>query len=186
MSLPGRDEAFQLLCEHTSNPNLVKHMLAVEAAMRAYARKFGQDEELWGITGLLHDFDYEKHPGPEEHPMVGVRILMKKGYPADIIHAIKSHATYLGVPRVSLLDRALFAVDELTGFIVAVTLMQPSRKLADLKTSSVRRKMKQKGFARAVSRDDILTGASELGVDLDEHIAFVRDAMAGIAHELDL
>lgn len=186
MSLPDRDEAFQLLCEHTKNPNLVKHMLAVEAAMRAYAGRFGQDEDLWGITGLLHDFDYEKHPGPDEHPMVGVRILTEKGYPPEIIHAIKSHATYLGVPRDSLLDRALFAVDELTGFIVAVTLMQPSRKLTDLKTSSVRRKMKQKGFARAVSREDIRAGAAELGVDLDEHIAFVRDAMAGIADELGL
>ena len=186
MSLPSRDEAFQLLCEHTRNPNLIKHMLAVEAAMRAYARSFGQDEDLWGITGLLHDFDYEKHPDPEEHPMVGVGILTEKGYPPEVLHAIKSHATYLGVPRDSLLDKALFAVDELTGFIVAVTLMQPSRKLADLKTSSVRRKLKQKGFARAVSREDIHTGALELGVDMDEHIAFVRDAMAGIAQELDL
>ena len=186
MSLPNRDEAFQLLCEHTRNPNLIKHMLAVEAAMRAYARSFGQDEDLWGITGLLHDFDYEKHPDPEEHPMVGVGILSDKGYPPEVLHAIKSHATYLSVPRNSLLDKALFAVDELTGFIVAVTLMQPSRKLADLKTSSVRRKLKQKGFARAVSREDIHTGALELGVDMDEHIAFVRDAMAGIAQELGL
>ena len=186
MSLPSRDEAFQLLCEHTGNPNLIKHMLAVEAAMRAYARSFGQDEDLWGITGLLHDLDYEKHPDPEEHPMVGVRILTEKGYPAEVLHAIRSHATYLGVPRDSLLDKALFAVDELTGFIVAVTLMQPTRKLADLKTSSGRRKLKQKGFARAVSREDIRDGASDLGVDLDEHIAFVRDAMAGIAQELGL
>ena len=186
MSIPSRDEAFQLLCEHTRNPNLIKHMLAVEAAMRAYARSFGQDEDLWGITGLLHDFDYEKHPDPEEHPMVGVGILTEKGYPPEVLHAIKSHATYLGVPRDSLLDKALFAVDELTGFIVAVTLMQPSRKLADLKTSSVRRKLKQKGFARAVSREDIHAGATELGVDMDDHIAFVRDAMAGIARELGL
>ena len=186
MSIPSRDEAFQLLCEHTRNPNLIKHMLAVEAAMRAYARSFGQDADLWGITGLLHDFDYEKHPDPEEHPMVGVGILSEKGYPPEVLHAIKSHATYLGVPRECLLDRALFAVDELTGFIVAVTLMQPSRKLADLKTSSVRRKLKQKGFARAVSREDIHAGASELGVDMDEHIAFVRDAMAGIAQDLGL
>lgn len=186
MSLPSRDEAFQLLCEHTRNPNLIKHMLAVEAAMRAYARSFEQDEELWGITGLLHDFDYEEHPDPDEHPMVGVGILSEKGYPPEVLHAIKSHATYLGVPRDSLLDKALFAVDELTGFIVAVTLMQPSRKLADLKTSSVRRKLKQKGFARAVSREDIHAGASELGVDMDEHIAFVRDAMAGIAQDLGL
>jgi putative nucleotidyltransferase with HDIG domain len=186
MSLPSRDEAFQLLCDHTRNPNLIKHMLAVEAAMRAYARRFGQNEDLWGITGLLHDFDYEKHPTPEEHPMFGVRILEEKGYPEEMIHAIKAHATYLGVPRESLLDKALFAVDELTGFIVAVTLMQPSRKLADLKVSSVRKKLKQKGFARTVSREDIQTGVEELGIPREEHIAFVIEAMAGIADDLGL
>ena len=181
-----RDDAFALLTEHTENINLIKHMLAVEAAMRAYARKFGRDENLWGITGLLHDFDYEKHPTPEEHPMFGVAILEEKGYPEAMIHAIKAHAPYLGVPRESLLDKALFAVDELTGFIVAVTLMQPTKKLADLKVSSVRKKIKQKGFARNVSREDIIVGAEELGIELDDHIAFVRDAMNDISDDLGL
>ncbi|MYC15311.1 MAG: HDIG domain-containing protein [Gemmatimonadetes bacterium] len=185
MSL-NRDDAFTLLTEHTENINLIKHMLAVEAAMRAYARKFGRDENLWGITGLLHDFDYEKHPTPEEHPMFGVAILEENGYPEAMIHAIKAHAPYLGVPRESLLDKALFAVDELTGFIVAVTLMQPTKKLADLKVSSVLKKIKQKGFARNVSREDILTGAEELGIELDDHIAFVRDAMNDISDDLGL
>ena len=185
MSL-NRDDAFALLTEHTENINLIKHMLAVEAAMRAYARKFGRDENLWGITGLLHDFDYEKHPTPEEHPMFGVAILEEKGYPEAMIQAIKAHAPYLGVPRESLLDKALFAVDELTGFIVAVTLMQPTKKLADLKVSSVRKKIKQKGFARNVSREDIMVGAEELGIELDDHIAFVRDAMNDISDDLGL
>ena len=186
MALPTRDEAMALLKEHTENPNLIKHMLAVEAGLRAYARKYGEDEELWGITGLLHDFDYERHPTPEEHPMFGVAILEQSGYPDELVHAVKAHATYLNVPRESLLDKALFAVDELTGFIVAVTLMQPSRKLADLKVSSVLKKMKQKGFARNVNRDDIRTGAQDLGVPLDEHVAFVARAMADIAEDLGL
>ena len=181
-----RNQAFALLTEHTENINLIKHMLAVEAAMRAYAQKFGEDENLWGITGLLHDFDYEKHPTPEEHPMFGVAILEAQGYPESLIHAIKAHAPYLGVPRESMLDKALFAVDELTGFIVAVTLMQPTKKLADLKVSSVRKKMKQKGFARNVAREDIVTGAEELDMPLEDHIAFVRDAMNAIAAELGL
>ena len=138
MSLPSRDEAFQLLCEHTRNPNLIKHMLAVEAAMRAYARRFGQNEDLWGITGLLHDYDYEKHPDPEEHPMVGVRILTEKGYPPDVIHAIKSHATYLGVPRDSLLDKALFAADELTGFSIRVGRPENFVRTQEVETERIR------------------------------------------------
>ena len=146
MTLPTRKEAMALLRAHTENENLVKHMLAPEACMRAYARRFGEDEGVWGITGLLHDLDYEKHPTPEEHPLFGVRILKEKGYPDEMIHAVKAHAPYLGVPRSGLLDKALFAVDELTGFIVAVALVQPSRRLADVKVSSVRKKMKQKGF----------------------------------------
>lgn len=181
-----RDDAFKLLNEHTDNPNLIKHMLAVEAALRAYAKKFKQDEELWGITGLLHDFDYEKHPTPEEHPMFGVRILESQNYPDDLIHAIKAHAAYLGVPRESLLDKALFAVDELSGLIVAATLVQPTKKLADLDVSSVIKKMKQKGFARNVSREDIQIGAEELDMDLEDHIAFVRNAMRTIADDLGL
>lgn len=186
MVVPDRAEAMALLREHTENENLVKHMLAVEACMRACARRFGEDEDLWGITGLLHDFDYEKHPTPEEHPMVGVRIMEERGYPEEMIHAVKAHATYLGVPRESRLDRALFAVDELTGFVVAVTLMQPSRKLADLKVSSVMKKMKQKGFARNVSREDIAIGAEELGVSLEAHVAFVIQAMTAVSDDLGL
>jgi len=175
-----------LLREHTENENLVKHMLAVEAAMRAHARCCGEDEDLWGITGLIHDFDYEKHPTPEEHPLVGIAILQERGWPEEILHAIKGHAPYLGVPRVSRMDKALFAVDELTGFIVAVALTRPSKKLADVKVSSIKKKMKQSGFARNVSRDDIRTGAEELGIDLDDHIAFVLEAMVGIADDLGL
>lgn len=186
MSLPTRDSAMALLREHTANPNLVKHMLAVEAAMRAYARRFGEDEDLWGITGLVHDFDYEKHPTPEEHPMVGVRILQDLDWPEEVLEAIKGHAPYLGVPRESTMAKALFAVDELTGFIVAVALTRPSKKLEDVKVSSVKKKMKQSGFARNVSRDDIRQGASELGVDLDEHIATVIEAMQGISDDLGL
>ena len=186
MPLPTRDEALNLLRTHTENENLIKHMLAVEAAMRAWARKLGENEELWGLTGLLHDFDYEQHPTPEEHPMFGIRILQEKRFPEEMIHAIEAHANYLGIPRTSNLDKALFAVDELTGFIVAVTLMQPTRKLADLKVSSVRKKMKQKGFARNVNREDIEGGAAKMDISLNDHIAFVADAMQGISDELGL
>jgi len=186
MGIPNRDEAMALLREHTQNENLIKHMLAVEACMRAYAGKMDGDVDLWGITGLLHDLDYEKHPTAEEHPMFGVRILEERGYPEEMIHAIKAHATYLGVPRESTLDKTLFAVDELTGFIVAVTLMRPSGKLADLKVSSVTKKMKQKGFARNVSRDDIREGAEDLGIPLNEHIGFVIRAMNEISEDLGL
>jgi putative nucleotidyltransferase with HDIG domain len=183
---PDRDAAYALLNEHTENPNLIKHMLAVEACLRAYAEKSGADADLWGIAGLLHDFDYEKHPTPEEHPMFGIGILTEKGYPEEILHAIKAHAPHLGVARESLLDKTLFACDELSGFVVAVTLMRPSKSLSDLKVSSVKKKMKQAGFARAVSREDIQTGADELGVSLDDHIAFVIDAMRSISAELGL
>ncbi len=186
MPLPTRDGALVLLRAHTENENLIKHMLAVEAAMRAWARKLGENEDLWGLTGLLHDLDYEKHPTPEEHPMFGVGILQEEKFPDEMIHAIKAHATYLGIPRTSDLDKALFAVDELTGFIVAVTLMQPTRKLADLKVSSVRKKMKQKGFARNVNREDIESGAADMDISLEDHIVFVADAMRSISDELGL
>ena len=182
----SRAAAFELLKTHTQNENLIKHMLAVEAALIAYARKFGEDELLWGITGLLHDFDYEKHPTSEEHPMAGIGILEDLNYPTALLHAIKAHAPYLGVPRESLLDKALFASDELTGFIVAVALMRPSRSLADLKVSSVTKKLKQTGFARGVNREDIATGAEEIGVPLNDHIAFVIDAMKEISNDLGL
>jgi putative nucleotidyltransferase with HDIG domain len=158
-------------------------MLAVEAAMRAYARRFGEDEEKWGITGLLHDMDYEKHPTPDEHPMVGVRELESRGYPDDVIHAIKGHADYLDVPRDTLMSKTLYAVDELSGFIVACALMRPEG-LENMKAKSVRKKMKQKSFAAAVNREDIVRGAEELGVDLNEHIEFVAYALRERSDEL--
>ena len=172
----NREESWELLCEWTESDSLRKHMLAVEAAMRAYAKKFGEDEEKWGVTGLLHDMDYEKHPTPDEHPMVGVRELERRGYPEDVLHAIKGHADYLDVPRDTLMSKTLYAVDELSGFIVAVALMRPEG-LDGLKAKSVRKKMKQKSFAAAVNREDIVRGAEELDVDLNEHIEFVAAAL---------
>ncbi|MDP8948961.1 MAG: HDIG domain-containing protein [Actinomycetota bacterium] len=172
----NREGSWELLCEWTESDSLRKHMLAVEVAMRAYARKFGEDEEKWGITGLLHDMDYEKHPTPDEHPMVGVRELESRGYPEDVLHAIKGHADYLDVPRDTLMAKTLYAVDELSGFIVACALVRPEG-LEGLKAKSVRKKMKQKSFAAAVNREDIVRGAEELGVDLNEHIEFVAGAL---------
>ena len=172
----NREESWELLCEWTESDSLRKHMLAVETAMRAYARKFGEDVEKWGVTGLLHDMDYEKHPTPDEHPMVGVRELESRGYPEDVLHAIKGHADYLDVPRDTLMSKTLYAVDELSGFIVACALVRPEG-LEGLKAKSVRKKMKQKSFAAAVNREDIVRGSEELGVDLNEHIEFVADAM---------
>lgn len=174
---PNRADAYQLLTEHTKSESLLRHCLGVEAAMRAYARRFGEDEELWGITGLLHDFDYEEHPTPEEHPLWGCRLLAELGYPESVIHAIKGHAEYLDVPRESPMDHALFAVDELVGFLTAMAYVRPPKNLAGLEPSSVRKKLKDKAFARAVNRNDITEGAAELGVDLDEHIRVVATAM---------
>lgn len=182
----NRDDAYRLLTEHTKSESLLRHCLGVEAAMRAYARRFGGDEELWGITGLLHDFDYEQHPTPEEHPLWGCRLLEQLGYPEAVLHAIKGHAEYLNVPRQSKLDQALFAVDELVGFLTAMAYVRPSRNLEGLEPASVRKKMRDKAFARAVSRDDIARGAQELGVDLDEHIRTVAQAMQDNAQELGL
>jgi putative nucleotidyltransferase with HDIG domain len=179
-----RDDAYALLTENTKSESLIRHCLGVEAAMRAYARRFGEDEELWGDTGLLHDFDYERHPTPAEHPLWGCNLLQQLGYPAAMIHAIKGHAEYLNVPRVSPLDKALFAVDELVGFLTAMAYVRPSKNLAGLEPASVRKKMRDKAFARAVNRDDITTGAAELGVDLDEHIRVVAGAMQDHAAEL--
>jgi putative nucleotidyltransferase with HDIG domain len=181
----NREEAWALMCGWTEGDSLRKHMLAVEAAMRAYARRFGEDEEKWGVTGLLHDMDYEKHPTPDEHPMVGVRELERRGYPEDVLHAIKGHADYLDVPRDTPMSRTLYAVDELSGFIVACALMRPEG-LENMKAKSVRKKMKQKSFAAAVNRDDIVRGAEELGVDLNEHIEFVADALKERSDELGL
>jgi putative nucleotidyltransferase with HDIG domain len=181
-----RSEAFQLLNEYTKKDGLIKHALAVEAAMKWYAKKFDGDMESWGIVGLLHDFDYEKYPDLENHPFKGAEILREKGLEEAWINAILSHADYSGVKRDSSMEKALFAVDELTGFIVAVSLVRPSKKIADVSIKSVKKKMKDKAFAAAVNREDISNGADELGVPLDEHISNVLDAMKGIADQLGL
>jgi putative nucleotidyltransferase with HDIG domain len=182
----NRESAWALLCQYTQSESLRKHMLAVEACMRAYARKFGEDEDTWGITGLLHDFDYERHPTPEEHPFVGSKILEEQGYSEEMRRAILSHADYSGVKRESRMEKALYACDELAGFITASALVKPGKSLAEVEAKSVRKKMKDKAFARAVNRDDIINGAADLGIDLEEHIAFCIEAMKGIAGELGL
>ena len=187
----NRDAAFALVCQYTESDSLRKHMLSVEAAMRAYARKFAAqgleaDELRWGIVGLLHDFDYERWPDPPDHPLQGAKILGELGYPDDVIYAIKSHADYLtDCPRVSLLDKALYACDELAGLITATARLRPE-KIAGLTAASVMKKFRQKNFAAAINRDDITRGAADLGVPLEEHVQFVIDAMAGSAEELGL
>jgi putative nucleotidyltransferase with HDIG domain len=181
-----RDAAWCLLIEFTQSESLRKHALAVEACMRAYARKAGADEELWGMVGLLHDFDYEKYPSPEDHPYRGCEILKDRGYSEEVRRAIMSHAEYSGVARISPMEKTLFACDELAGFITACTLVKPSKSLAEVEAKSVRKKMKDKAFARSVHREDIVQGAAELGLDLEEHIAFCIEAMRGIAGELGL
>lgn len=181
----NRSESLALLKEYTKSDALLKHMYAVEAAMRAYARKENQDEEKWAITGLLHDFDYERFPNAPDHPLKGSDILKEKGYPEDIRQAILGHASYTGVPRGTQMAKALYACDELCGFIMACSLIRPN-KIADLEVSSVKKKLKDKGFARNVNRDDIIHGSEELGVPLDEHIRFVIDAMKSISGELGL
>lgn len=180
--LPSRTDALALVHEYTASDSLRKHMLSVEAAMRAYAERFGEDPDRWGLAGLVHDFDYERWPNAEhhadrEHPAEGVRILRERGFPEDILIAILGHATYSGVPRDTGMARTLFAVDELTGLITATALVRPSKSIHEVDAKSVRKKMKDKAFARGVSRDDVLTGATELGVGLDEHIQFVIEAM---------
>jgi putative nucleotidyltransferase with HDIG domain len=182
----SREDDLKLVREYTKNENLVRHMLAVEAAVRAYARKFGEDEEKWGSVGLLHDFDYERWPDPPDHPLQGAAILAERGYAADVIYAIKSHADYLtDCPRVARLDKTLYACDELCGFITACALVRPMR-LEGLEAKSVRKKLKQISFAANVNREDITRGAADLGVDLDEHIDFCIAAMRSIAAELGL
>ncbi|MBC8357259.1 MAG: HDIG domain-containing protein [Planctomycetes bacterium] len=182
----NRDDAFALVCEYTQSESLRRHMLSVEVAMRAYAKKFNEDEEKWGIVGLLHDFDYERWPNPPDHPLKGSEILGSLGYPEDVIYAIKSHADYLeDCSRVSQMDKALYACDELAGFITACAAVRPER-INGMKAKSVRKKMKQKSFAAAVNREDIINGAEDLGVELNEHIQFVIDAMAECADELGL
>jgi len=187
--MPTRDEAWELLCEYTKGRSLRQHALAVEAAMRACAPRYGgpdADVEEWGITGMLHDFDYEMFPGPDEHPFKGSNILCGRGYPDRVIRAILGHATYTGVPRDTPLARALFATDELCGFLVACALVRPDRSLDNLEVKTVRKKLKDKAFARTVNRDDILQGVAELGVDLDEHIRFCIDALRPVQREIGL
>ncbi len=182
----NRAEAWCLLTEFTQSESLRKHALAVEACMRAYARKLGGDEEQWALVGLLHDFDYERYPSAEEHPFKGSEILAERGWPDDLRRAILSHADYSGVTRESPMEKALFACDELAGFITATALIKPGKSLAEVDAKSVRKRMKDKAFARSVSRDDIMNGAAGLGVELDEHITFCIEAMKSVAGELGL
>ena len=190
-AVPSRQDTLALMREYTASESLRKHMLAVEGAMRAYAQKFGEDEERWGITGLIHDFDYERFPNDahsptEEHPSEGVRVLRSKGYPEDILQAILGHAQYTNTPRESKMAKTLFAVDELTGLITATALVRPTKSVHEVDAKSVRKKMKDKAFARGVNREDVVNGANELGVDLDEHIAFVIAAMQARSADLGL
>lgn len=189
--MPNRTDAWNLLCEYTQSESLRKHALAVEACVRAYARKLGGDEEIWTLAGLLHDFDYERWPNADhrptqEHPYAGSLILRERGYPEEIITAILSHANYSGVPRVSPLDKTLFACDELAGFLTACALIKPSKSIHEVETASVKKKLKDKAFARGVSRDDVYKGAEELGVPLEDHVAFCIEALRTVAPALGL
>jgi len=184
--MSDREQAWGLLTEFTQSESLRKHALAVEACMRAYARKHSGDEDLWGVVGLLHDFDYDKYPSLDDHPYKGNEILKERGYSDEIREAIMSHAEYTGVTRDTPMEKALFACDELAGFITAVALIKPGKSLAEVDAKSVRKRMKDKAFARKVNRDDIVNGAADLGVDLDVHIAFCIEALQGIADKLGL
>lgn len=191
MSLPARPDALALMQQYTQSESLRKHMFSVETAMRAYAAHFGDDVERWGLAGLMHDFDYERWPNAAhladtEHPAEGVRLLRERGYPDDVLQAILGHATYCNVPRETQMAKTLFAVDELTGLITATALVRPSRSVYEVDARSVRKKMKDKAFARGVNRDDVINGAESLGVELDMHIQFVVDAMRANAEELGL
>jgi putative nucleotidyltransferase with HDIG domain len=186
MGVPTRDEAWAILTEYTRGDALLKHALSVEAAMRAYAIRLDGDADTWGVTGLLHDFDYERYPDPEDHPVRGSEILAERGVDEEIRTAILGHGNHTGVPRETPMAKALFAVDELCGFLTACALVRPSKRVADVPVKSVKKKMKDKAFARGVNRQDVLDGAEQLGVPLDEHIEFVRDAMAGVAERLGL
>ncbi|GEO24334.1 HDIG domain-containing protein [Alicyclobacillus acidoterrestris] len=181
-----RAEALQLLKHYTKSESLLRHAYAVEAACRAYAKKFGEDAEKWGITGLLHDFDYEMYPSKEEHTIVGARILAEQGYPEDVIYAIRAHASYNHLQRDTQLSKVVFACDEICGFVMAVAMVRPTKNLAEVEVRSVKKKLKDKAFARGVNRDDVYLGVEELGVSLDEHIATVIGALAAIAPELGL
>ena len=186
MEMMSRDSTLEFLNQHVKTDMLMKHLLSVEASMRGYARRFGEDEERWAIAGLLHDFDWEICPTPESHPTFGAEILRETGYPEDIIRAVLTHGEHTGIPRESLMEHSLFAVDELSGFVRAVALVRPTRSLDEVTTRSVRRKMKDKAFAKDVNRDDIQKGANELGVDLDEHIAFVVESMKPVSVRIGL
>ena len=182
----SRDEAWALVTEYTQSESLRKHMLGVEAAVRGYARQFGEDEDDWGAVALLHDFDYERYPDQQNHPFRGVEILQAQGYPEWVTRAILSHADYSGVPRESRLEKTLYACDEMSGFVTAASLVRPSKSILDLEPASVIKRMKDKAFARAVSRDDLKRGAEELGLPLDQHIANVIDFMRERADQLGL
>ena len=186
MDVMERDQTIDFLRRHVKTEMLMKHLLTVEASMRGYARKYGEDEERWAIAGLLHDFDWEICPTPEDHPIYGSKILREHGYPEDIIRAVLTHGDHTGIPRESLMEHTLFAVDELSGFIRAVALVRPSKSLDDVTPRSVKRKLRDKNFAKDVNRDDILRGAEELGIDLDEHISFVVESMKPVAQQIDL
>jgi putative nucleotidyltransferase with HDIG domain len=181
-----RQQAWEIVCEFTKSDSLRRHALAVEACVEAYASKFGEDQAKWGMTALLHDFDWEVHPQAPDHPMKGEPILAERGVPEEIRRAILSHANYSGVPRVSALEKTLFACDELAGFLTAVSYVKPTRSIHSVDVASVRKKLKDKGFARSVSRDDIVNGAAELGADLDQHIEFCIQAMRARAAELGI
>jgi putative nucleotidyltransferase with HDIG domain len=184
--MPTRADAYELLTAHTKNPNLIKHALCVEAAMRRYARLYGADEELWAVTGLIHDFDYEEHPSLEEHPFVGVEILRGLDYPDEIIDAVLGHADHTGVPRESQMAKVLYAVDELTGFIVAVALIRPSKNIREVPVKSVTKKFKDKAFCRAVSRDEMFAGAAAIDMPMNDHVEHVLTALQEIAGDLGL
>ncbi|HEY8417492.1 MAG TPA: HDIG domain-containing metalloprotein [Limnochordales bacterium] len=181
-----RAAAWELLTEYTKSESLLRHALAVEAAMRAYARRFGEDEERWGITGLLHDFDYERWPNPPDHPLRGAAILTELGYPEDVIYAIKSHADYLNLERKDKMSQALYAVDEMCGFVMAVALVRPNKSIHEVEVQSVKKKMKDKAFAKGVHREQLVASAAALGVDLDDHIQTVIDALRSVAPALGL
>jgi putative nucleotidyltransferase with HDIG domain len=186
MDIMDRDQTMEFLRRHVKTEMLMKHLIGVEAAMRGYARKFGDDPDRWGIAGLLHDFDWEICPTPQDHPNFGAQILREHGYPEDIVRAVLTHGDHTGIPRQSSMEHTLYAVDELSGFIRAVALVRPSKSLDDVTPQSVRRKMRDKAFARDVNREDIIRGADELGVDLDQHIAFVVDSLKPVAALIDL
>lgn len=186
MEWPRQEEALELLKEFTTNEHLIKHAFAVEAAMRAYAKKFNQDADKWAVTGLLHDFDYEKYPSAQDHPFKGAKILEEKGYPQAMIRAILAHGDHTGIAREDLMEKTLYAVDELAGFIVAVSLVRPSKKISEVATKSILKKWKDKAFARNVNRENIEKGAKDIGLNLEEHIECTLQAMQNISDKLGL